>query len=328
MGKKPFEKIKAIIVGSLNTDIIAAGVSKLLGPGELTFSGTARIGPGGKSRNIAQMLASYAGRGKVALIGKTVKDPFNLWTVPYRSLEKAGVLTDYVTVESYEKAKKLPGLALIPVDRKGRNQIYVLPGINNDFKPEDLDACSELFKAVQANAGFLGLTLELRMETAERALALAEKYGIRSILDPGGIEANVNYGRLRRRNIMCIKPNEHEAEMLTGVKITGLRSARTAATEFFRHGIRNVLITHGQKGAYLITGDTAEHIKLPEISGQIADSTGCGDQVTATLIAELMRKQNVATAARIAVLAGTLQATRVGIQPVKRSEVTAWLSTG
>ena len=320
------EKIKSIIVGSLNTDIIAAGVSKLLGPGELTFSGTARIGPGGKSRNIAQMIASYMGKGKVALIGKTVEDPFNLWEVPYRSLQKAGVNTDFVTVENYQKTKKMPGIALIPVDRGGRNQIYVLPGINNDFRPRDLDACSSLFEVVARNNGFLGLTLELPMETAEHALSLADSYGIKTVLDPGGVEESADYRRILNQNITFIKPNEHEAELLTGIKITGLKTARTAAGKLFDYGIRNVLITHGPKGAYLITETIAEHIGLPEVpSEQIVDSTGCGDQVTATLIAELITKTDVASACRVAVTAGTLQATRLGIQPVKRKELQSYL---
>lgn len=49
------DQIKAFFIGGLNTDIIATGVSTLLQSGELTRSGKLVIGPGGKSRNMAQM---------------------------------------------------------------------------------------------------------------------------------------------------------------------------------------------------------------------------------------------------------------------------------
>ena len=329
MEEKSLSKIQSIVIGSLNTDIIAAGVDKLLGPGELTFGGNARIGPGGKSRNIAQMIAAYSGKGKVALLGKTVKDPFNLWSVPYTSLQKAGVNTDFVAVESYQRTGKLPGLALIPVDKNGNNQLYVLPGINNDFRPHDLDACSALFEAVQARDGFLGITLELPLETAEHALALAERYKIRVVLDPGGIDESGSYRPLLSRNIAVIKPNEHEAELLTGIHITDLKSAEAAGQRLLEYGIRKVLITHGEKGAYLITRKIAAHITVPKVPQEaVVDSTGCGDQVTAILIAELISNSDIETAARIAIAAGTLQATRYGIEPVTRKELAEFLRKG
>jgi ribokinase len=321
MSKQSPENLQSIIVGSLNTDVIAAGVDRILGPGELTFSGTAHIGPGGKSRNIAQMIAAYRGRGTVALIGKTVKDPYNLWSVPFQSLVDAGVNTDFVSIESYQKTGKLPGIALIPVDTKGNNQIYVLPGINNDFHPRDVEACGDLFSLVRRNNGILGLTLELPLETARRALELAEEYQIEVVLDPGGIDESVDYKGLLENKIMILKPNEYEAEILSGIRIEGLDSAEEAAQRLFRFGIRYVFITHGEKGAYLITREKAHFIRTPKI-GKIVDSTGCGDQVTATLIAELMHERNIVKAAQTAVTAGTLQATRLGIDPVKRADVT------
>ena len=320
MGRKT-NKILSIIIGSLNTDIIAAGVSTLLGPGELTFSGTAQIGPGGKSRNIAQMLASYIGKGKVAMIGRTVKDPFHLWSVPFNSLRKYGVNTSFITIDSYKKTKKLPGLALIPVDTEGNNQIYVLPGVNNDFLPEQLEKCSELFQSVGSNGGYMGITLELPLDTAAHALTLAKNFGVKTVLDPGGIDARTDYTDLLNRNLYLIKPNEHEAELLTGIKITGLDAAKDAALKLFRYGIQHVLITHGEKGSYLISGDSAAHIPVPVIDKDIIDTTGCGDQVTSTLIAELINKNSLSAAAESAVAAGTIQATRLGIQPVESSEL-------
>ena len=67
---------RVIVVGGLNTDIVAAGVDELLGPGELSRSGELLIGPGGKSSNIARMCACLLGPDCVFMVGKTSRDPY------------------------------------------------------------------------------------------------------------------------------------------------------------------------------------------------------------------------------------------------------------
>lgn len=87
--------IKIIVPGGLNTDIIASGVSKLASRGELVVGEKLKIGPGGKSRNVAQMIAALTGGGTVAMIGKTAKDPLGLWKIPFNALTEAGVNVKY-----------------------------------------------------------------------------------------------------------------------------------------------------------------------------------------------------------------------------------------
>ena len=119
-----------------------------------------------------------------------------------------------------------------------------------------------------------------------------------------------------------IKPNEFEAEILTGVVITGYESAAEAAKVLLNQGIQYVMITHGAKGAYLFGDGIARHIPVPEISGgDVHDETGCGDQVTATLTACLSEGLTIELAAEIAVRAGTIQFHRKGIQPVRKEDV-------
>ncbi|MCJ7680056.1 MAG: PfkB family carbohydrate kinase, partial [Candidatus Aminicenantes bacterium] len=136
-----------IVPGGLNVDFAGLGVDRLLGQGELTLGGTLKIGPGGKARNMAQMAATYLGSGRVAMIGRTSRDPYGLWRVPIDSLEDAGVDTSHIKILDFEEAgHTYPGVALIPVDKKGKNQIYVLPGSNEDFCAADVDDAEELFK--------------------------------------------------------------------------------------------------------------------------------------------------------------------------------------
>src|SRR5437899_6702526 len=106
--------ISTIVIGGLNTDIFALGAKKLLKAGEHTYANQLHIGAGGKSRNIAQMLAILIGKDKVAMVGKTSKDPYGLWKAPIDSLNEAGVNTKNIVVLTFEETKQFPGIALIP----------------------------------------------------------------------------------------------------------------------------------------------------------------------------------------------------------------------
>ncbi len=314
--------VNIIVIGGLNTDIIASGVKNLLGSGELTRSGTLVIGPGGKSRNMAQMMAMFLGKGRVAMIGKTSKDPYHLWKIPVTALKQAGVNTDFIKVIDFQETGKYPGIALIPVNENGENQIYCLPGINDDFDADDIDAADALFDIVGKNQGILALSLELPLSTAIHAIRKACSKNIRVVLDPGGLDIDSDYTELLKQDIYILKPNEHEAKILTGVDVKDIASAKKAADIFFKTGVQNVMITHGKNGAYVFSGTMEKHIPVPEIEiAKNTDETGCGDQATAVLCAEIVSKNNMMQACSTAVLAGTMQYNRIGIQPVLKEEI-------
>jgi ribokinase len=315
--------MKTIVIGSLNTDLVATGIKQFPKPGEHVYGKELLIGPGGKSRNIADMLANLAPKDSVAMVGRTVKDPYGLWRQPMDALAKVGVNTDYVNVLEYETANKLPGIALIPVDEQGNNQIFVLPGVSDDFSVSDIDAAAALFREVAANNGTLVLTLECPLDTATYAVKQANKHGLKVMFDPGGIEADNDLSELIAAGIYLIKPNEHEAKMLTGITVTDFETARQAATQLQEQGVGNILITAGVNGAYLFSSDTQAHLPIPEVNaGDEKDETGCGDQTMAALCALLQDGKPIKEAAELAILAGTLQFHRTGIKPVSKSELT------
>jgi ribokinase len=316
-----YKNISIIVPGGLNTDIIAYNIDTLLKKGELSYGGILKIGPGGKSRNIAQMAAQFLGKSRVAMIGITVRDPYGFWRVPLKALKKAGVNTDNVKIDTFNKRNpQFPGVALIPVDRNGNNQIYVLPGINEKLSKEHIERAQKLFK--NSKERVLILSMEIPQDAALCAIAMAYENNIKIILDPGGINSRDEIDDLIDEKIFLLKPNEHEARIITGGSIQDFSSANKAARRILRRGVQNVLITHGDRGAYLFNNSVEEHIPVPRIpEGSIRDETGCGDQTTATLAALLTEGYDLITASRFAVKAGTLQYHRVGIQPVQRGEI-------
>ena len=314
--------MKTIVIGSLNTDIVATGIKQFPKPGEHVYGKELKIGPGGKSRNIADMIAHLADENSVAMIGRTVKDPYGLWELPLDALKASTVNVDSVVIKDYDEVQKLPGIALIPVDQQGNNQIFVLPGISDDFAPEDIDAAEPLFAEVGKEQGTLVLTLECPLQTATYAVRKANEHGLRVMFDPGGIEADTNLDELIKSGIYLIKPNEHEARMLSSITVTDFESAKQAAEKLQSMDIENVLITHGVNGAYLFTKTDNKHIPIPRVadSGQ-KDETGCGDQTMAALCAAIDSGKSIVEAAERAILAGTLQFHKLGIQPVTKTEL-------
>lgn len=315
--------MQTIVIGSFNTDLVATGIKQFPKPGEHVYGKELLIGAGGKSRNIADMIAHLSPTDSVAMVGRTVKDPYGLWQAPIDALRKVGVNVDYVNILDYADAQKLPGIALIPVDQQGNNQIFVLPGISDDFDASDIDNASELFEQVGKNNGSLVLTLECPLPTAIHAVELANKHSLKVLFDPGGIEADSNIDELIKAGVYLIKPNEHEAKILTGVDIIDLESAKQAVMKLHERGIENVLITAGINGAYLFTKDMQKHIPIPEItsSSNEKDETGCGDQTMAALCAFIQQGKSLPEATKLAVLAGTLQFHRTSIKPVKLDEL-------
>lgn len=313
-----------IVPGSLNTDLTGLWVPAIVWPGELAFWGELQIGPGGKSRNMAQMISTLVGKWKVTMLGKTSRDPYGLWKAPLDALKKSGVNTDFVTVENFQKAKKFPGIAMIPVDQNGKNQIYVLPGINSDFWVRDIQKATPLFK----NAGtswILCMSLELPRETALEALKMAHKHGLRIILDPGGINKGTNNDTLFKYPLYCLKPNEHEAGILSWIKVTDEKSAKQAVQILLKKGVENVFITVWKNGAYFWNASHFEHIPAAKINTPWkTNETGCGDQTTAALCAYISFGTTIKEAARIAVLAGGIQFHTPSIEPVTKKEIEKW----
>ncbi|MAE13826.1 hypothetical protein CMO92_04635 [Candidatus Woesearchaeota archaeon] len=314
------QKISIIVPGALNTDLVASGIKEFVQPGQQQYGTAFSIYPGGKSRNIAQMIASLVGPNKVAMIGKTCKDPNNLWKPPIDGLLDAGVNTSHIKLLSAEEAQTHPGIAFIHVNTEGTNSIYVLPGINATFSPQDIDDAQSLFTNAQ-HTGILVLSLEMPKQTAYHAIQKAHQHNIKVFLDPGAYKKEESYDDIYN-NLYLIKPNEHEAEHLTGIKVTDKETAKQAAAYFLQRNVQNVLITLGEQGAYLFTKETEQHIPTPKLSIQgEKNATGCGDQTIAALAAAISQGKPLEQAAKQAILAGTLQFYKAGIVPVTNKEI-------
>jgi len=350
-----WDKVVAVVLGGSNTDLIATGAARPAAPGEMLGASRFAIGPGGKSRNVAQMMGTYLGPGRVSFVGRTLAphtdfasldavlaDPratadllphlYSLLAqVPLMALRRAGVLTDLMRQVPY--AGTAAGVAEIVVLAGGENMIYSIAGVNAEFSPEDVATAAPLMAAVgRRGGGVLPLALEIPYDTAAAGARLARQHGLTVIVDPGGMTKARELTRGQSATVSdilkqahVVKPNEQEAELLTGVTVSDEASAgRAAEVLATRDGVRETIITAGARGAWhWCDGRITFH--RAHVAGPAVDTTGCGDQFMAVLSAETALGSPREAALERAIVAGAIQATRPGIQPVRREEVEAQL---
>lgn len=287
---------RILVVGSSNTDMVIK-TDKLPLPGETVLGGTFFMNPGGKGAN--QAVAAARLGGKVSFITKIGDDLFGNQTVGV--LKKEGVDTRNIV-----KDTALPsGIALITVNSAGENNIVVAPGSNGNLVAEDIP--SDLFST--GKYSILLLQLEIPVMTVEYAALTAAEHGLKVILNPAPAQKLHDY---LLRHLWLITPDENEAGILTGIKISNESSAEKAATELQRRGVRNVIITLGAKGAY-VKADEFTGI-IPGIKVEAVDSTAAGDVFNGAIAVAFAEGKGIKDAVVFANKAAAISVTRLGAQ--------------
>jgi len=119
-----------------------------------------------------------------------------------------------------------------------------------------------------------------------------------------------------------VTPNHHEAEMATHLRIRTDEDARRAGHVFVeRAKCQGVLITRGEHGMSLV--DPSGEAHYPAVAREVADVTGAGDTVIATLALGLAAGASLAEAAQLANQAAGVVVRRFGPATVTPEELLA-----
>jgi ribokinase len=285
-----------IVIGSSNTDMVIKS-KKLPSPGETILGGTFLMNPGGKGANQAVAAARLGGR--VTFIAKTGNDMFG--DEALHIFNNEGIDTRFIIKDFLNPS----GVALINVDAKGENCIVVAPGSNGTLSPGDIK--DKVFETGKSDL-FL-MQLETPVETVEFAAQKAFSNGNRVILNPAPA------AKLSDNLLGClflITPNETEAELLTGIRVYDVTSARKAASILQKKGVKNVIITLGSSGAYLLT-DTVSKL-IPVIPVKAIDTTAAGDVFNGALAVAVSEGKNIEDSVAFANRAASISVTRMGAQ--------------
>jgi D-glycero-beta-D-manno-heptose-7-phosphate kinase len=128
---------------------------------------------------------------------------------------------------------------------------------------------------------------------------------------------------LEYRGLTACTPNESEVEQALGIRINdNLRVLEKAGRELLeRTKMRAVLITRGSRGmALFVKGTPTLHVPIHG-SDEIADVTGAGDTVMATMTLALAAGATFEAAARLANYAGGLVVMKRGTATVSAAEL-------
>jgi len=156
-------------------------------------------------------------------------------------------------------------------------------------------------------------------KVAKAAIEAANRRGVPSLVDP----KNPPWEKFAGCTVL--KPNRVESEAVLGRKISDDATAASAAAELAeRYDADAVLLTRGSQGMTLSVNDAATHVPA-RLTGDLADVTGCGDVVAATMLAALTTALSPVPAAQLANLAAGVKATRFGAVAVTGPEILAAL---
>jgi ribokinase len=285
-----------LVVGSSNTDMVIKA-SHLPAPGETILGGNFFMNPGGKGAN--QAVAARRLGGNVTFIAKTGKDIFGETAV--KLFREEGIHVEHMVTDPLHPS----GVALITVDDRAENTIVVASGANATLFPADLGSAMEVIE----NAGIILMQLEIPLMTVQFVAELAAVKGAKVILNPAPA---CHLKQELLRHISIITPNETEAEMLSGIKITDVGSVHTAAKAIRQLGVETAIITLGSKGAFISTREMETLIPAPVV--EAADTTAAGDVFNGALAVALAEDRSLIDAVNFGCRAAAISVTRLGAQ--------------
>jgi ribokinase len=276
------------VVGSSNLDLNAY-VHRFPAPGETIHGQRFTTGYGGKGANQAVMAARLG--GAVTLVAKIGQDLFG--RDMQENFRREGINTDHL----YFTDDVATGVAVITVDGAGMNQIIVIPGANGALTPQEVERARATIEA----AHVLVCQLEIPLTANLAAMRLARAAGVPILFNPAPVDPDLPDELFALCDILC--PNEHEAQLLTGLPVRDLAEAEAAARRLLGRGPRHVIITLGERGSLLVDGESTQHVPAPQVKA--VDTTGAGDAFVGSLafflgqgvsLVEAMRRANAIAA--------------------------------
>ncbi len=292
----PNREFDVVVVGGINTDYLIRGMA--LPKAGQTLEGEVFLrGPGGKGAN--QAVAAARLGAHVAMVGRVGSEPRGEEMI--EALAEEGIDTDFIVCDEHAET----GAALVMVAESGEKQIMASPGANRKLTVYDVLKAEPAIRTARVVLG----QFEVPPAAIEEAFRIAKTNNVTTVLDP----APPRQSELAiLRSVDIIRPNRHEAEVLTGLQVTDRNTARSAAQQLLAKGIRAVVIQAGSEGDLLVWAG-GEHW-LPRIPVETVDATGAGDAFAGGLAFALSRGKSLVEAAQIANATAALSTMKLGAQ--------------
>ena len=281
------------VLGIFVADISFSG-EKIPSTGETILGDSYNIGPGGKGCNQAIAISRLG--GKVNFITKLGNDSYGKLAI--NNLKKDNIDISNIIISDKHKT----GVAGIHVDRNtGKNAITVVRGA-----PESL-SIKEININIIKNSKIFLTQLEIPLDVIFHCLKKAKEGNLINILNPApACKLSNDFFKL----VDYFTPNETEAEFYTGIKINNKNDAKESAKKLYEMGIKNVIITLGEKGLYFFNGK--EEIYMEAIQVKAIDTTGAGDAFNGGFSFALLKGKKIKDCLEFANKVAGLSTTKLG----------------
>lgn len=283
---------KILVIGSANTDL-TIHTNRMPSLGETIEGYDFTINSGGKGANQAVAVAKLG--GNVKFLGAVGNDSNG--DMLLNDLESYGV--DF----SGFRAEKIPtGTASITVVN-GDNFIILNAGANNCITPQVI----EEYSSIIAESDILIMQLEIPVESVVRAAEIAKNNGTLVVLNPAPYKDLPDEAL---KNIDILVPNEHEAFLLTGIKIETDDDCKKAVSFINSKGVNTAIITLGGKGCVYNHGDEIRFRSAEK--SNVVDTTSAGDTFIGALCCGLAEDMELKECIDFATKAAAITVSRKG----------------
>lgn len=302
---------KILTFGSINMDL-SIYLKKMPQKGETVSARRISYQCGGKGANQACAMGKLGAR--TTMLGCVGQDLFGK-----KQLENLKM--NHVDISYIRKIpEKSTGTAIIYVDDNGDNSIVVAAGANKDCNREYLQSLENLFSEYD----FFVFQMEVPHDAVYYGIEQARKSGKTIILNPAPAPETIPETILEK--IDYLTPNETELITLSALSEVNMENIRKGAGFLLEKGVKNVLVTLGEKGSLLVNRE--KEILYPARKVQAKDTTGAGDCFNGAFVTALAEGKTADEAIRFANLASSIAVTREGAQSAlpEREEVEALFS--
>ncbi|MFP6679193.1 MAG: ribokinase [Dehalococcoidia bacterium] len=291
---------KIAIVGGLNMDLFIQG-ERLPNPGE-TFEGKSfSTGGGGKGANQAVGVARLArNRGTSVMIGQVGDDPFGRELV--ESMDTEGIDCRFTRVDSSQSS----GVALIFIDDTAENYVLPVYGANATCGSTQVDD----FKSIVRDVSVLLTQQEISLDVTFECMKAARESGVIVVLDPSPVRDSQPEGFVNLAHV--ITPNQHEAESLTGIKVSDVKSAEKAALELRKQGTPVAVVKLGEDGAYVASSEYEGYFRPFKVTP--VATVAAGDAFNAGLSVGITEGLGIRDAVWFAMASGAVCVSNQGAQ--------------
>lgn len=283
------------VVGSMNMDLVVK-TDEIPKIGETLLGNELLQIPGGKGANQGVAIAKL--NNHVNFLGMVGKDGFGEELL--RSMESSGV-----NIKHIEKVDDDTGIAVINVDKKGNNNIIVIPGANARVDKEYLNRHYKAFE----EAEIVVFQLEIPIETVKEGLRISKRLGKVTILNPAPAH---ELDDEIISNIDILIPNEHELERMSKVKVNDDASILEAAKVLLKKGIKQIIVTLGSKGVLYV--DKESHKVFEAYKVKVVDTTAAGDSFIGGFTSSYAKDKNIESAIEMGQKTAALSIQKIGAQ--------------